>query len=235
MSKFAEFDQYSEDLLMAQYGVSEIISHELMKGEIREDFLISTLESCSEPKPFFVKGTLSDNEYDAGQLDIILCRPHSHVRILGNQRLVTKDDALCVIEVKGNCTGNDLKKAADKSVTIRKLKGQATPLYGVICYKVALELKTIMTRFGYTFDSVNNTYFDNATIPNEAEVDWRKIDYPDLDFFVSLEEGKKIFLRKYEVMPGKYRVFRSVRSPLIQELFLMMRGLWVPAYQAPAS
>jgi hypothetical protein len=56
--KFAEFDQYSENMLMAQYEVSEIISHELMKGEIREDFLINTLESCSEPKPYFVKGTL---------------------------------------------------------------------------------------------------------------------------------------------------------------------------------
>jgi hypothetical protein len=58
--KFAEFDQYSEDLLMAQYDVSEIISHELMKGEIREDFLINTLASCSDPRPYFVKGTLSD-------------------------------------------------------------------------------------------------------------------------------------------------------------------------------
>lgn len=48
--KFTEFDQYSEDMLTAQYDVSEIISHELMKGEVREDFLISTLESCSEPK-----------------------------------------------------------------------------------------------------------------------------------------------------------------------------------------
>ena len=64
--KFAEFDQYSEDMLMAQYDISEIISHELMKGEVREDFLISTLESCSEPKPFLVKGTLSDGAADAG-------------------------------------------------------------------------------------------------------------------------------------------------------------------------
>lgn len=29
--RFDEFDQYSENLLMAQYDVSEIISHELMK------------------------------------------------------------------------------------------------------------------------------------------------------------------------------------------------------------
>ena len=47
MTLFAEFDLYSENLLMAQYEVSDIISHELTKGEIREDFLISVLKSCS--------------------------------------------------------------------------------------------------------------------------------------------------------------------------------------------
>ncbi len=231
---FAEFDQYSEDMLMAQYSVSEIISHELMKGEIREDFLISTLESCSEPKPYFVKGTLSDGVNDAGQLDIILCRPHSHIRRLGTQCLVSKDDALCVIEVKGNCTGADLRRATAKVVVIRNLQGQTTPLYGVVCYKVALELRTIMNRFGYSFDSANNTYFDNATIPNEAEADWRRIEYLDLDFFVSLEDGKKVLLRKYEIALGKFRFVRSVQTPLIGELFSMVRGLWIPANQALA-
>lgn len=231
--KFAEFDQYSEDMLMAQYDISEIINHELMKGEVREDFLITTLESCSEPKPYFVKGTLSDGINDAGQLDVILCRPHSHLRRLGMQCFVLKDDALCVIEVKGHCTGRDLKKASEKAVVIQSLQGQTNPLYGVVCYKVALEFKTIMERFGYSFDSPNNTYFDNATIPNENEVDWRKIAYPDLDFFMSLEDGKKVFLRKYECAPGKFRFIRSVHPPLIKELFSMMRGLWIPANHTP--
>jgi len=231
--KFAEFDRYSKDMLMAQYEVSQIISHELMKGEIREDFLITILESCSEPKPHFVKGTLSDGDDDAGQLDIILCRPYCHLRRLGTQCFVSKDDSLCVIEVKGNCTGTDLKKAADKSVAIRNLRGQTTPLFGVICYKAVLKFKTIMGRFGYSFDSANKAYFDNATIPNEAEANWREIEYPDLDFFVSLEDDKKIFFRKYEFAPGKYRFFRSVQSPLIQELFSLMRGLWITANQVP--
>jgi hypothetical protein len=231
--KFAEFDQYSEDMLIAQYDVSNIITHELMKGEVREDFLITTLESCSEPKPYFVKGTLSDGVDDAGQLDIILCRPYSHIRRLGTQCFVSKDDSLCVIEVKGNCTGKDLKKAMLKAVTIRNIQGQSAPLYGVVCYKVALELQTIMNRFGYTFDGVNSTYFDNATIPNEVETDWRAIEYLDLDFFVSLEEGKKVFLRKYEISPGKYRFIRSVQSPLIKDLFSMMRSLWITANQQP--
>lgn len=231
--KFAEFDQYSEDMLMAQYDISEIISHELMKGEIREDFLMSTLESCSEPKPYLVKGTVSDGTNDAGQLDIILCRPFSHLRRLGTQCFVEKSDALCVIEVKGNCSGKDLMGAAAKAVKIRNLQGQTAPLYGVVCYKVALELKTIMSRFGYSFDSANYTYFDNATIPKEAEADWQKIVYPDLDFFASLEDGKKVFLRKYELSSGNYRFVRSVQTPLIKELFSMMRALWIPANQAP--
>ena len=233
--KFAEFDQYSEDLLMAQYDVSEIITHELMKGEVREDFLIATLESCSDPKPKLVKGTISDGHADAGQLDIILCRPFAHLRNIGTQCFVAKDDALCVVEVKGNCTCKDLKKDEAKALIIQDLHGQRSPLYGVVCYRVALQLNTIMGRFGYSYDTANATFFDNATIPNEAEADWRKIDYPHLDFFVSLEDGKKVFLRKYEVSPGKFRFVRAVKPPLIQELFSMLRGLWIPAHQESAS
>lgn len=233
--KFAEFDQYSEDLLMAQYDVSEIITHELMKGEVREDFLITTLESCSDPKPKLVKGTISDGENDAGQLDIILCRPFAHLRQIGTQCFVSKDDALCIIEVKGKCRGKDLKKAEEKAGVIQNLQGQNSPQYGVVCYKVALEMRTIMGRFGYSYDAVNQTYFDNATMPNEDEVNWRKIDYPKLDFFVSLEENKKLFLRKYEISPGKYRFIKTVQSPLIKELFDMTRSLWIPANQAFAE
>lgn len=230
--KFAEFDQYSEDMLMAQYEVSEIISHELMKGEVREDFLISTLESCSDPKPKLVKGTISDGQNDAGQLDIVLCRPFAHLRQMGGQCYVEKNDALCVIEVKGNCTGADLRRAEAKAKLIQNLQGQRSPQFGVVCYKVALEEKTIMKRFGYSYDVATTTYFDNASIPNEAEADWNAIDYPNLDFFVSLEEDKKVFLKKYEIDPGKFRFFRSVQSPLIKELFLMTRSLWIPANQA---
>jgi hypothetical protein len=232
--RFDEFDQYSENLLMAQYDVSEIITHELMKGEVREDFLITTLESCSDPKPLLVKGTISDGQADAGQLDIILCRPHAHLRRIGRQCVVEKNDALCVIEVKGNCTGKDLKRAKAKAILIQNLQGQRTPQYGVVCYKVALGLKTIMNRFGFSYDAANRTFYDNATIPNEAEIDWRIIDYSDLDFFVSLEDGKKVFLRKYEMSPGKFRFIRANQSPLIKELFSMMRGLWIPANQVPA-
>ena len=229
MKLFDEFDQYSENLLMAQYSVSEIISHELMKGEVREDFLISILESCSEPKPTFVKGTLSDGTRDAGQLDIVLCRPHAQLRKMGSQCFVEKTDSLCVIEVKGNCTGRDLERAEAKAKTIQRLEGEHRPLYGVVCYRVALNEKTIMKRFGLSLDRATNTYFDSATVPNEKKSNWQRIVYPNLDFFVSLEDGKKVFLRKYEIEPGAHRFTRSGSVPLIKDLFLMMRSLWLPA------
>lgn len=164
---------------------------------------------------------------------IIDCPPSLGIRKLGQQCFVAKEDALCVIEVKGNCTGKDLKKAVKKADTIKKLKGKTTPLYGVICYKVALDIKTIMKRFGYSLDSANNTYYDSATIPKETKANWAKIRYPELDFFVSVEGGKKLFLRRYEHSPSVYRFARGVRSPLIQEVFSMIRGLWLPANQAP--
>ena len=232
--KFDEFDQYSENMLMAQYDVSEIITHELTKGEIREDFLISVLESCCDPKPKLVKGTLSDGQQDAGQLDIILCRPFAHLRPLGSQCLVEKKDSLCVIEVKGNCTGRDLEKAEAKARQIQKLQGAHKPLYGVVFYKAALDEKTIMKRFGYSFDKATDTYFDNAKTPKAKKSDWGKIEYPNLDFFVSLEDDKKVFLRKYEIEPGKFRFARYASVPLIKDLFSMMQSLWRTAH-APVS
>lgn len=234
--KFDEFDQYSEDMLLAQYDISEIISHELMKGEIREDFLKTTLESCSEPKPLIFRGTVSDGTNDAGQLDLILCRPFCNPRRMGSQCLIEKKDAICVIEVKGNCTGRDLKDADEKAADISALDGDTTPLYGVICYKVALQEKTILQRFGLSFDASTQTYYDSALNLNEEEHNWANIHYPNIDFFVSFEDEKKIFLRKYQLSPGIYRFVRIVESPIIKAVFSMTNSLWRESNQpVPAA
>ena len=233
--RFDEFDQYSEDMLMAQHDISNIISHELMKGEVREDFLLDTLRACSDPAPVIVKGTISDGITDAGQLDLILLRSYSHPRKLGTQCYVEKRDALCVIEVKGNCTGRDLKNAEKKAQVIQSLDGANKPLYGVVCYRAQLEEKTILNRFGFRYDRETFTYFDNSLIPHEQEADWQKIDYPSLDFFVCFEDEKKTFLRKYRSASGVYRFHRSVDYPLIKNLFSMIRSLWEQSNKSPSN
>ena len=201
------------------------------KGEIREDFLISVLEECAESKPCLVRGTLSDGQRDAGQLDIILCRPHSQLRKLGQKCFVAKSDSLCVIEVKGNCTGRDLTRAEAKAKKIQKLKGDHGPLYGVVCYKSELNEKTIMKRFGYSFDKITATYLDPATNPNVKKSEWQKLEYPHLDFFVSFEEDKKMFLRKYAIRDGPHRFTRSNSVPVIKDLFSLVQSLWKTAHR----
>ena len=229
-NKFDEFDLYSENLLLAQHDVSEIISHELMKGEVREDFLIDVLQSCSEPPPTLVRGTLSDGKKDAGQLDIILCRPHAQLRRMGAQCYVDKSDSLCVIEVKGNCTYADLNKAEAKAQVIQKLKGKEKPLYGVVCYKSPLTEALIMKRFGFKYDAGTKTYFDPAATPKTPKSKWPKMNYPNLDFFVSFEEDKKVFLRKYPLPTGEPRFARVNNNPLIKHLFSMVKSLWKTAH-----
>jgi hypothetical protein len=224
--RFDEFDQYSEDMLLAQYVVSEIISHELMKGEVREDFLLETLLSCSVPKPTIVKGTVSDGTSDAGQLDLILLRSHAHPRQLGGQCVVEKKDALCIIEVKGHCTGEDLRKANRKARLIAQLDGDERPLYGVISYRAKLEKKTLLNRFGFKYDKENQTYFDNALLRGESQDEWQRVEYPDLDFFMCFEEGKKMFLRKYVAAPDVERFLNNPDQPVIKNVFSMVRSLW---------
>ena len=41
---FDEFHKYTENLIQAQYVVSEIIEHELTKGEVREEFVMDTIQ-----------------------------------------------------------------------------------------------------------------------------------------------------------------------------------------------
>src|ERR1039458_7229883 len=61
--------------LVCRLLLEKKISNELMKGEIREDFLITTLASCSEPSRYCVKCTLSDGNNDAGHFFLMIRRP----------------------------------------------------------------------------------------------------------------------------------------------------------------
>ena len=50
--------------------------------------------------------------------------------------------------------------------------------------------------------------------------------YPHLDFFVSFEEDKKMFLRKYAIRDGQPRFTRSNSVPVIKDLFSLVQSLW---------
>ncbi len=211
---FDEFDQYSQDLLLAQYNVANIIQHELIKGEVREDFLIYLLETGFDPSPSFHKGTISDGNDQAGQIDIMLCRPHSQIRKLGTQAVLRPDDCLCALEVKGNATGNDIRMFDRRSQRIKQMRATRYPLCGIFCYKVDLVEKTILNRFGFDFANNTQTYFDNEVAP-------RNIEYPNIDFFVSLDPRCQLFLRKNT----NGRFLRILEYPILKNVFSVIESL----------
>lgn len=211
---FDEFDQYSQNLLLAQYDVAEIIQHELTKGEVREDFLIHTLRSRFTTPPIFEKGTVSDGTNQAGQLDIMLCRPNSPIARIGNQAILYPQDCLCLVEVKGNATGTDIRTFDERVRRIRRMEAESYPLCGIFCYKVELQEKTIMNRFGFDLNAETLVYYNDEYHP-------REIVYPNIDFFVSLDERCHLFLRKntdgrfirildYPVLKTVYRLIGSL-------------------------
>jgi len=208
---FNEFNQYSENLLLAQYDVSDIIQHELTKGEVREDFLIDILKSRFEPAPNFHKGTISDGNIQAGQIDIMLCRTNTEIFRLGSQAIIRPDNCLCLIEVKGNARGNDIRDFNSRISKIKNMNATHYPLCGIFCYKVNLQPKTILNRFGFAFTKKMDTWYD----------DGRQIVYPEIDFFVSLDERQHLFLRK------KYngRFVQLVNFPIIQNVFDLIQSL----------
>ncbi len=209
---FEEFNQYSEDLLLAQYDVSDIIAHELTKGEVREDFLSDILKSRFDPKPTFYKGALSDGTTQSGQVDLMLCKPNSQIYRLGSQAIINLDDCLCAIEVKGNAIGNDIKEFNEKITEIKLMQAVDFPLCGIFCYQVKLKERTILKRFGYNFDAATNTFYDDDSL---------NIVYSEIDFFVSIETDKSIFLRKN--VDGKF--LRMSQYPIITNVFSLIHSL----------
>jgi len=211
---FDEFDQYSQNLLLAQYDIAEIIQHELTKGEVREDFLIHILRSRFEPFPVFHKGTVSDGNHQAGQIDLMLCRPNCQIVRLGNQAILRPEDCLCLIEVKGNATGNDIRTFDERVQLIKQMQADCYPLCGIFCYKVELQEKTIMNRFGFDLNAETQVYYKDENEP-------REIAYPNIDFFVSLDERCHILLRKN--IDGRF--IRILDYPVLKTVYKIIGSL----------
>ncbi len=209
---FKEHAEYCQQLLIAQYKISEIISHKLTRGEMREDFLIEILKNKFSPAPCFYKGMLTDNSIQSNQIDILLSQHNVEVSKLGTQIFIHPKDCLMVIEVKSNATGRDLKKFNKNIKKIHRMNSDTYPLCGMFCYNVNLTKKTILKRFGFDYDKETDTFFQSGRLPL----------YNELDFFISIQKEKEIYLRK-DTDQDKFIV--ASNYPVILELFSLIGSL----------
>lgn len=131
---FEEFHRYTENLIQAQYNVSEIIQHELTKGEVREEFVMDTIQRGFGNPINLKRGFLQVGAQQSNQMDILLLKQNAPVVNLGNQTIVSPEHCLMVLEVKGNATGNDLKEYNDKIGLMKTMQAVSYPMFGIFCY-----------------------------------------------------------------------------------------------------
>lgn len=222
---FDEFYSYTENLISAQYDVSEIIQHELTKGEVREEFVMDTIQKGFSNSINLTRGFLQVGNTQSNQMDILLLKQNAPVANIASQTLTSPEHCKMVLEVKGNASGNDLREYNNKIALIKGMPATSHPLFGIFCYKIRLTQKTILNRFGYTYDNFSDSYYDEFN-PKKG-IAGRPIEYPKIDFLISIEmdesgNNKQIYLRK-DGSTGRF--IRSVEYPVLKSLFSLTHSL----------
>lgn len=208
------FAQYYEDLLRAQYRVSEIVQQKLPRGTIREDFLRDIVLNKKESLRG-KKGMVAKNGLQSGECDLIFYEISGTTTPLGDQIMIEPRHCKLVLEVKSNATGNEIKKTNKNFKKIKEIDLDNQPLCGLFCYNTALVKRTILNRFGWIYDKDLESWKDDSTVG---------IEYPHIDFIICiacLEEDeecteKQFFLIK-DNESGRYIL--QLEYPIIKSFF----------------
>lgn len=233
MESFERYHYYSQNLLLAQHKVSEIIKHPLTRGEVREDFIIEYLnKSIQNCKDYLKRGFIDlGADSQSGQADILLVKKFAETINLGVREnvIVNPEDCLMVIEVKSTLTGNYLDEFNSEA---KRIKG-ANPniVCGMFAYKADLEKKTIMNRFGYDYDSETKTFFDSVKEPLPTRYSYidfilllDKLEENIEDEGLELQGRNQLFLRK--ATDGE-RYFIGTFNPVVRNLVGLVRSLLI--------
>ncbi|MDX9696768.1 MAG: hypothetical protein RBT49_13345 [Bacteroidales bacterium] len=222
---FEEYYDYTENLLVKQHEVSAIITHPVIKGEVREHFLKEVIEKIFPDDIKFYRGFISYDITDQNQIDLFVKRKAAMTMNFGNHVGIHPDDCVFMIEVKSTATGTDIKDFNERS---RKLKHQCAdkqPLCGMFCYKVDLKKTTTLERFGYSYNEDAEMYVTDEDL---------ELQYPYIDFFVCIDQTpftedhtgtNEMFLRKDSSLLSDGSYDLSENLPAIKDFLAMIKAI----------
>lgn len=222
MKYFDEFDEYIEKLLLVQFDASEIIKHNLTKGEVREDFLKEVVN-----KQFahicYHKGFIVNNEkeYQSGQLDIIITGNDARIRKYGDQSMVDIHEARLVLEVKSCATTADIRKLDQVSREIKSYSDTPQSIrIGMFCYSYSIQEPNMLKKFGFRYDKDIDGYIDDIRKEN---------DFDNIDFVLAMdgnksdgEESKDFFLIK-DIHSNRFVLKK--KEPVSKDFFMLFSNL----------
>lgn len=172
-----KYDEYLEKLLLLQYEASNIFSHKLTKGEVREDFIKQIIRSQYESARLF-KGAILSGDYQSSQIDIISVSQslNPRIRSLGNDSLIDIKDAKLIVEIKSVAKTSELNKLNKLAEEIKALDDYQDTKIGMFMYDYEIKKENMLKKFGYKYDSEIDSFIDDAPIT-----------FANIDFVVSLD------------------------------------------------
>lgn len=196
-----EINVYKERLLQMQFEISELISHELTKGEVREDFIKKTIkENINDIQ--LLKGIVTSEKYQSPQIDLIIPLKNAVLNRMGDHCIIDVNDVKFIFEIKSNLKikhidkiENILKIVKCKNVNI---KG------GIICYKVDCTEKYLLKKFGYNYDKELDCYYRSSDCL-----------YNNIDYIISFDPNKEFILVKNIL--GDFSLNKKI--PIIKDFF----------------
>lgn len=149
MSIREEIDLYLQDILKMQYMVSNNISHRLTKGELREKF-IRRLVQEEFPTLLLKSGILCADTWQSTQGDFLWLKDGARV---GNLNLYDLDDCRMFMEIKSSATAAELRAIDETANNLKqRYTGESLIKVGMFCYSTSANEKTILRKFGFTYD-----------------------------------------------------------------------------------
>lgn len=221
MKYFDEFDEYIEKLLLVQFDASEIIKHNLTKGEVREDFLKEEV-SKQFAHICYHKGFIVDNEkeYQSGQLDIIITGHDARARKYGEQSMVDIKDTKIVLEVKSCANTQDLRKLERVAKELKLLSDEPSLKVGMYCYLYSIKEENMLKKFGFKYDKDIKGYFEDKSL---------KYEFENIDFILALDnredetdKSRAFFIIK-DVFSNRYVLNKT--EPVSKNFFMLFSNI----------
>lgn len=169
-----EVDLYIQEVLKMQYMVSNNISHRLTKGELREKFIRRVVQD-EFPNLLLKSGILCEGTWQSTQGDFLWLRDGARI---GNLNLYDLKDCLMFMEIKSQATAKELRAINDTAKNLKQRYTGDFPIkVGMFCYGTVANAKTVLRKFGFTYDKEIDGY--NAYAKSKDVM-------PNVDFIYSL-------------------------------------------------
>lgn len=207
MNVVDELNYYDEKMLRLQYEVSECFTHQLTKGEVREDFIKEYIKKKIRNIEILKGSIIKDNNISS-QLDMIICKDNITYNQYGSHYLVEAEFCKQVIEVKSTLNNKYIKQYINVSKNIKKMNSDIKT--GIFSYSLGDNPKNILKHFGYEYDIDLDMYYYNTEKIKE--------EYKYIDYVICIDENFEFVLINED---GKFNLYVDI--PIIKYLWAILK------------